>query len=53
MQISWIFCQDLIYSEFLAYKFLKQLNFDLYLTKPKENNLESIMNDIISIGFQG
>ena len=31
----------------------KQLNFDLYLTKPQIQHLENIMNAMISKGFNG
>lgn len=41
--------QDTIISDKLSlYKFFKQLNFDLYLTKPQLKHLESIMNAMIS-----
>ena len=46
--------QDTIISDKLSlYKFFKQLNFDLYLTKPQLKHVESIMNAIISKGFNG
>src|SRR3712207_9148210 len=35
------------------YKFFKQLNFDLYLTKPQLKHLEGIMNAMILKGFNG
>ena len=35
------------------YKFFKQLNFDLYLTKPQLKHLESILNAMISKGYRG
>lgn len=46
--------QNTIISDKLSlYKFFKQLNFDLYLTKPQINHLENIMNAMISKGFNG
>lgn len=46
--------QNIIISDKLSlYKFFKQLNFDLYLTKPQLKHLESIMNAMISKGFNG
>ena len=46
--------QNTIISDKLSlYKFFKQLNFDLYLTKPQLKHLESIMNAMISKGFNG
>ncbi len=50
--------QNLIISNELSlYKFFKQLNFDLYLTKPQLKHLEGIMNAMIlksdcSINYQ-
>ena len=46
--------QNIIISDKLSlYKFFKQLNFDLYLTKPQLKHLESIMSTMISKGFNG
>lgn len=43
----------IIPNELSLYKFFKQLNFDLYLTKPQIKHLENIMNAMISKGFNG
>ncbi|KGM97574.1 transposase, partial [Clostridium botulinum] len=46
--------QNLIISNELSlYKFFKQLNFDLYITKPQLKHLESIMTAMILKGFNG
>lgn len=46
--------QNKIISDKLSiYKFFKQLNFDLYLTKPQLKHLESIMNAMVSKGYNG
>lgn len=44
---------SIISDELSIYKFFKQLNFDLYLTKPQKQHLENIMNAMISKGFKG
>ena len=48
-----MFQNTIISHELSLYKFFKQLNFDLYLTKPQLKHLESIMNTMISKGFNG
>ena len=48
-----MFQNSIIPNELSLYKFFKQLNFDLYLTKPQLKHLESIMNAMISKGFNG
>jgi Transposase DDE domain. len=48
-----MFQKTIISDELSIYKFFKQLNFDLYLTKPQLNHLESIMNAMISKGYNG
>jgi len=48
-----MFQKSIISEELSIYKFFKQLNFDLYLTKPQLKHLESIMNAMISKGFNG
>ena len=48
-----MFQNTIISDELSLYKFFKQLNFDLYLTKPQLNHLESIMDAMISKGFNG
>jgi len=48
-----MFQNTIISHELSLYKFFKQLNFDLYLTKPQLKHLESIMNAMISKGFNG
>ena len=48
-----MFQNTIISDELSIYKFFKQLNFDLYLTKPQLNHLESIMNAMISKGYNG
>ncbi|KEI02440.1 IS701 family transposase, partial [Clostridium botulinum] len=46
--------QNLIISNELSlYKFFKQLNFDLYLTKPQLEHLEGTMTAMILKGFNG
>ena len=46
--------QNIIISDKLSlYKFFKQLNFDLYLTKPQLKHLENIVNVMISKGVNG
>lgn len=46
-----MFQNTIISDELSLYKFFKQLNFDLYLTKPQIKHLENIMNAMISKGF--
>ena len=48
-----MFQNSIISEELSIYKFFKQLNFDLYLTKPQLQHLESIMNAMISVGYNG
>ena len=48
-----MFPNTIISNELSIYKFFKQLNFDLYLTKPQLNHLENISNAMISKGFKG
>ena len=48
-----MFHNTIISNELSLHKFFKQLNFDLYLTKPQLNHLESIMDAMISKGFNG
>ena len=48
-----MFNNTIISNELSLHKFFKQLNFDLYLTKPQLNHLESIMDAMISKGFNG
>ena len=48
-----MFKNTIISDELSLHKFFKQLNFDLYLTKPQLNHLESIMDAMISKGFNG
>ena len=48
-----MFQNTIISNELSIYKFFKQLNFDLYLTKPQLNHLENISNAMISKGFKG
>ena len=48
-----MFQNTIISYELSLHKFLKQLNFDLYLTKPQLNHLENIMTAMISKGFRG
>ena len=48
-----MFQNTIISNELSIYKFLKQLNFDFYLTKPKLRHLEAIMNAMISKGYNG
>ena len=48
-----MFQNSIIPNELSLYKFFKQLNFDLYLTKPQIKHLENIMNAMISKGFNG
>ena len=48
-----MFQNIIISNEIEIHKFFKQLNFDLYLTKPQLNHLESIMNAMISKGYRG
>lgn len=46
--------QELIISEELSLdKFLSNLNFDLYLTRPQVNHFKSIINAMMSDGFSG
>ena len=48
-----MFQNTIISEESTLYKFFKQLNFDLYLTKPQLKHLESILNAMISKGYRG
>ncbi|MGL4949526.1 MAG: IS701 family transposase [Anaeroplasmataceae bacterium] len=48
-----MFYNAIISNELSIYKFFKQLNFDLYLTKPQLSHLENMMNAMISKGFNG
>ena len=48
-----MFQKSIIPKELSIDKFFNQLNFDLYLTKPQLNHLQSIMNAMISKGFKG
>ncbi|AJH01937.1 transposase [Clostridium beijerinckii] len=48
-----MFQNTIISDELSIYQFFKQLNFDLYLTKPQLKHLESIMNAMISKGYNG
>ena len=47
-----MFLNSIIPNELSLYKFFKQLNFDLYLTKPQIKHLENIMNAMISKVFK-
>lgn len=48
-----MFQNKIISEELSLYKFFKQLNFHLYLTKPQVKHLENIMKAMISKGFNG
>ena len=48
-----MFQNTIISDELSIHKFFKQLNFDLYLTNPQLKHLKSIMNAMISKGFNG
>lgn len=48
-----MFQNTIISNELSIYKFFKQLNFDLYLTKPQLSHLESIINAMVSKGYNG
>lgn len=48
-----MFQKSIIPEELSIDKFFNQLNFNLYLTKPQLNHLQSIMNAMISKGFGG
>lgn len=48
-----MFQNTIISDELSLYKFFKQLNFDLYLTKPQIKHLENMFNAMISKGFNG
>ena len=48
-----MFQNSIISEELSIYKFFKQLNFDLYLTKPQLQHLESVMKAMISTGYNG
>jgi hypothetical protein len=48
-----MFQNTIISNELSIYKFFKQLNFDLYLTKPQLKHLESVMNAMILKGYNG
>ena len=47
-----MFQNSIISEELSIYKFFKQLNFDLYLTKPQLQHLESVMKAMISTGYK-
>ncbi|KGM94950.1 hypothetical protein Z968_10410 [Clostridium novyi A str. 4552] len=48
-----MFQNSIISNKLSLYKFFKQLNFDLYLTKPQLEHLEGIMTAMILKGFNG
>ncbi|WP_370778332.1 hypothetical protein [Clostridium sp.] len=48
-----MFQKTIISDELSLNKFFKELNFDLYLTKPQIKHLENVMNAMISKGFNG
>ena len=48
-----MFQNSIIPDKLSIYNFFRQLNFDLYLTKPQLKHLESIMNAMISKGYNG
>nr|WP_238475977.1 transposase [Clostridium manihotivorum] len=48
-----MFQNTIISDELSIHKFFKQLNFDLYLTKPQLKHLESIINAMLSKGYKG
>lgn len=48
-----MFQNTIIPEELSISNFFKQLNFDLYLTKPQLKHLESIMNAMICTGYNG
>ncbi|QAA33574.1 transposase [Clostridium manihotivorum] len=48
-----MFQNTIISDELSIHKFFKQLNFDLYLTKPQLKHLESIVNAMLSKGYKG
>ncbi len=48
-----MFQNSIISNELSINNFLKKLNFDLYLTKPQLRHVESIMNAMISKGYNG
>ncbi|NFO15787.1 IS701 family transposase [Clostridium botulinum] len=48
-----MFMSSIISDELSLHNFLKQLNFDLYLTKPQLEHFKSIMNAMIFKGYQG
>ena len=47
-----MFQNSIISEELSIYKFFKQLNLDLYLTKPQLQHLESVMKAMISTGYK-
>lgn len=48
-----MFYNAIISNELSIHKFFKQLNFDLYLTKPQLSHLENMVNAMITKGFNG
>ena len=48
-----MFQNSIIPNELSIYNFFKQLNFDLYLTKPQIRHLEETINAMISNGYNG
>lgn len=48
-----MFINSIISDDLSLHKFLKQLNFDLYLTKPQLEPFKSIKNAMIFKGYQG
>lgn len=48
-----MFQNSIILNYLSLYKFFKQLNFDLYLTKPQLKHLEGIITAMILKGFNG
>ena len=48
-----MFQNSIISNELSINNFFKKLNFDLYLTKPQLKHVESIMNGMISKGYNG
>ena len=48
-----MFQELIITNKVLLDKFFEELNFDLYLTKPQLKNLKSILNAMMSDGFNG
>lgn len=48
-----MFTTSIITNELSLDNFFKRLKYDLFLTKPQQNHLKSIMNAMISIGYNG